>query len=1097
MRLALSTLLWPSLLWLGACVTLGKESPRIRQLLDPATRMQALYEMTDQKEKQSLAEFTKEHANLQVTRCPQRDSAPSFYIVSHTPEWHSLSDTFPGDYEIPRPEKLFQARRPAASADGQSPARMLDQVLSGYFENGRKFDPFGGDNMITDGYLFDVNGDGVVEKLDTYHSGVSIENATVEVLCIETAETKPRTLLSVVINWHSRDADLPENRWSWDVRPSAAAAGWQVVLFPSTGSADKPQAVYEWDATQKRFTGPAGGKGSHFARLPAPFEEAEAALKKLHAQGGLAYPIKQFTPVSETLGFGPASGSGSPALPPARPYVKQSRQSLTHAELFTFMGLGRRPHHHLQDHQENDRIPDGFWTMAPQAAALELVDINRSPRHHSLFQLAVEDRDGQKPPESGTLHLSHSSSFCYNARVWEIFISFRPGDSWLAYGRTVFNGAARYNALHDGPFYDFEWHDLKDADARHIAHTLWWLDRVRSRNRLGSKSSMGMSMSTSTADGSAHLKLRSSSESKPLVNLQGQVLADEICHRWNDDYKKETALNFACLLIEKALPPRWGDGPEFLHKAMPVLRNESDDPPDPTSTEARRQSTLMMLHRFMDRLEHPPSLPPVFLKSALHAAGEMGLSAEDILHSVESHVLPPTASEIELRDLEKRIQAAGPMPLLEPFPPSLDFLSDTPPKKESAEELRLRKKQQQHQEDESRAWQLRTELEDNLSYTLRDTLPSVRRQLAARDDVAALKTWASSQDLNADWAMRRLQEVDMSAYVSVLSADLLKLKKPDEAARAVALFKELCTADPAAAAHALGQLKGELAKACTAIAPPAMIGEKADVDSLLAALTEKSPAYWDKKAILAQLVPSEDPMRHRDPRIEKTLLKEMMAQVVEFGGHGDLLAEALSRREGALRYWDTFKDFHQKKIALYSSDYDVLCRLAQTSSDPKHMAELRAILLSQLQRTHSSLTPAFASLYALDLRDTAPDLARVATFDATDVEGQEAYTAGNTVRVIKDRFHMPRHILALWDEPDATTTARMLIAWSIHHAADRGLFADRVLAQAQKALTAPGLDHAVVREFLDWCLNSADATSEAPMSAKTRQTLQSWRAALP
>lgn len=1070
---------------------MSEESPRIRQLLDPATRMQAFFEMTGQRTGQPFAEFAEEHPNLQVTRCPQRGSTPPFYIVSHDPEWRSSNVTLLGDYEIPRPHELFQIRRPSSASGGQGPVRMLDQVLYGYQENGKSFVPFHGSNLITDGYLFDINGDGLVEKLDTFNSGVADNRDKLEVLAIRTAESKPRSLLTVVLNWHARNADTLENRWSWDIR-QPAGTGWQVVLFPSNGSAEKPEAVYEWDAAQQRFTGPAGGKGSHFVRLPDDLQAwGEPALEKLRDQGGLDYPLK-LPPASPMADAGPAFGPPVLPPPPARPYVKQSRKAVTHAEVFAFMGPGRSLYDHILEHQTHDRVPDSFWTMSPRAAALELVNLNRSEEHRTSFQLAVEDRDGQKPPETGTLHLSHSSSACYNARDWEILISFHPGDSWMAYARTVTNGAATYNALHDGISYDFEWHALKDADARHLAHTIWWLDRVRSRDRR--KDNGGMSMSTSTADGFAELKLQASAGASTLVDLKGQVFSEDVRHRWNAEYNQEIALNFACLLIEEELPQRWGGGRDFLHESMPSL---PDTPPDPATIEKRKKGVRMMLERFVERLDKQTPLKPVFLQRVLHAAAETGVPVEDVIKVLETHLHPPSKLEIELSELEKRINGTGPLPLLEPATPIFDFDGKHPPKKESDEELHARKQREQQHKDISHSYKLREELADDLSYMLRDTLPIVSRKLAARDDVAALKAWAAAHAPDAAWAIRRLQQLDRAAYADVLSTDLLKLTSPRDASTAVALFRELCTVDAAAAARVLAQMKGEPAKACAAIAPVGIGTGPANVDRFLALLAEKKTAYSDKQAAIDYLVPPDDPLRHRDSRIETALLKEMQEQAGRYAGSGLEAAEALARRKGAIQHWNAFKDFYLKQTALYLDAYDYLCQLVLDSGDPQHLAELRAMLLPRLQRTTSALAPVFAALYILNLRDTAPDLTRVATFDATDVEGIEMHSAGGAVHAIKDRFHLPRQILAFWDEPDATTTARMLIAWSIHHSSAKGMLGDRVQAQAQAALTAPGVDPAAVRDFLDWCLSSADAALKTPMNAQTRQTLRSWRAGLP
>lgn len=1083
-----------------SCTTARTESALVRKLLDPATRMRALYEMENGAKEQSFEEFAEQHANLRVTVCPQRGSAPPLYIVSHDPDWRSSELISPDDYEIMRPDELFQERPSSFSTGGKGPPRLVDQSLDGFHPDGRSFTPFDGDNMITDGYLLDVNGDGLVEMLDTCNTGVSGGHDKVEVLTIQTAELKPRTLLTVVLNWHARDADTAENRWSWDIRAGTNGT-WQVVLFPSTGTPEKPGAVYEWDAARKRFIGPDGGKGSHFARLQDDLLQWSDALEKMHSDGGLAYPVVvQPSPLADAEpAYGPV-----PPPPPARPYVKQSRKGLSHAELFAFMGPGQNFHDHAREHQSRDRVPEGFWDMAPQAAALKLVEINRSDRHRSFFQLAVDDRDGRQPPETGTLHLSHSSSGCYNARQWAIFISFHPGDSWMACARTATNGAATHNALRDGVYYDFSWHELKDADARHLAHTVWWLDRVRSRDRRKDQGGSGMSMST--ADGFAQLKLQPSAGGKALVDLDGTVFSNDVCLRWNADYNKETALNFACLLIEKELPSRWGGSRDFLHHAMPVLRGWQDAPPDPTTTEKRRQEVRVILERFLERLDHPPALKPAFIALALEAAAETGVPIADVATKLETRMHPPSRTENELRELERRVKAAGPRPL--PSLPDTFTGADDPfggagdvnttaarPKQPSDVEIRAQKLAQERLDDELRAHELRQELEDDLSFMLRNTLPVVRRKLAARDDVAALKTWALAHGPEAAWAMRRLRELDLGAYVDVLSTDLLKLTSADEVPTAVALFEELCDADINAATRLLPQMKGKAREACAVIAPP-VVGIETDVDHLVAVLADPKTGDQGKRTVIDKLVPPDDPMRHRDPRIEKALLKEMKDQAGEFAGTGRMAAEALTKRDGAIRHWEAFNAFHQKEIALNLDANDYLCRLVSGSNNGQHLDECRTLLVKQLHHTNSALNPVFAAIYVLNLRDTASELERVATFDGTDVEGREARTAGGQAHAVTGRFHLPRQILAVWNEPDPTTITRMLIAWSVHHASEKGLFRDRVEAQVNTTLATPGVDRAAIREFLDWCVKSAGVSLDDPIDVKAKQMLEGWRQSL-
>lgn len=926
----------------------------------------------------------------------------------------------------------------------------MKQVLHGYRTDGTSFTPFDGDNMIDDGYLFDINGDQIIEKVDV--SNVSVEGSkqqTIQVLRIDTAELKPRILLAVVLNWHPYDKDSMENRWSWDL-VKASEGRWKVVLFPATGTSGKPGAVFEWDAQTHRYLGPDGGKGQHFARLPADENGIWKALEKLQQEGALKYAL-----VSK-----PAEIDVEKSIPPppeARAYVRASRQSLSHEALFKFMGPGRNMQTYEAEHSVHDRAPPDYWSLPARQAAMAMVEANRSKEHAQRFQLAIDDREGVKPPESGVIHLSHASSACYNARSWEIMIVFQRGQSWLAYARTVVAGAAFYSPTEHGLHYDFEIHDLNDEDARHLAQTVWWLDRVRSRDR--KVSDHGGSFRSSTADGYATLRL--TADGRAPLELSGTIYSEPIAKRWAGLYEKEAALNLACYLVEQELPKRWGSGPDFLHQGLPALRGEDADETNRQAIERRKLSAEQMLERIVTIQSKRP-VPMVFLRLALLAAGEYGLPVDEFVKAIAPELPPPSEREQELARLQKQIK-----------PRALHadhFTGPTP--------------------DENRMHELRSQLDNDLAFTLRDVLPEVQRKLATRNDHAALKMWAESRDQGADWALRRLHDLAKPAYIEALGRRLLELKRKEDVPFATRLFQQIHHSDAPAAASLLPKLGEDVRTACAVFATGQT---SSDIEGLLKVLTTKDAGYEAKCAAIQGLIPENEPMRHQDARIDKALLSAMENGAGDYGGVGEQAAAALACRDEAISHWAKFIEFYSRSRSYGLNALDVPCRLALQSGDPKKRADMLSMLQPHFVKTNSYMPAILIAYFHLDLRSDAKALRALATFDDTDIESREASQLGGPLHKPKGKFHLARQILAVWDETDPTTQARLLIAWRVHHSqlGDQSLLLEQIDTQMNALIASGTLSKTDTRNFIDWCHQQTGSLLEQPLLPSTDTWLKS------
>ena len=85
---------------------------------------------------------------------------------------------------------------------------------------------------------------------------------------------------------------------------------------------------------------------------------------------------------------------------------------------------------------------------------------------------------------------------------------------------------------------------------------------------------------------------------------------------------------------------------------------------------------------------------------------------------------------------------------------------------------------------------------------------------------------------------------------------------------------------------------------------------------------------------------------------------------------------------------------------------------------------------ARLRLTNGFVSELVLAIWASDLRDLLPDLERVATSSPDDVEGEAASSwRSGSARPLTDRFHTARRVAALWNEQDAYTRARLLLAF--------------------------------------------------------------------
>jgi hypothetical protein len=142
-----------------------------------------------------------------------------------------------------------------------------------------------------------------------------------------------------------------------------------------------PRVSFKWDAKKKSYAGPKGGPGDHF-RVIDP-TDVWKELRRLKDEKTVFPPEEDFDVFEEA----PAKSVAG-----KDPYAYRTLKGMADEQLLAFMGRTVKADVRGRDAETVE--PTGFWTLNPKAAALELVETNRTAKHRLRVQLAIDDQDG-------------------------------------------------------------------------------------------------------------------------------------------------------------------------------------------------------------------------------------------------------------------------------------------------------------------------------------------------------------------------------------------------------------------------------------------------------------------------------------------------------------------------------------------------------------------------------------------------------------------------------------------------------------------------------------------------------------------------------
>ena len=244
------TLLLQSLEFLVAQSTPSIQTiaPDVQRLLWLDSRDAALGRILERSVYRGPGTYTETDRTLavrQVVVCPQLSGAPLFavFVTSHALEAKGIRI-------IPSPGEgsPFKGHLILIACDGT--------IVRCYMGNN-----------IVEGMFADINGDQVIDRVETIrYADIDEKEARVTELCVVPVTEEMTPTLRIAF-----DAGDPQDRSAWRVVPASAGGPLHIELGPkdpATGGLQSVTATWIWDGKLRAWTGPGGGPGQPFMRLP-------------------------------------------------------------------------------------------------------------------------------------------------------------------------------------------------------------------------------------------------------------------------------------------------------------------------------------------------------------------------------------------------------------------------------------------------------------------------------------------------------------------------------------------------------------------------------------------------------------------------------------------------------------------------------------------------------------------------------------------------------------------------------------------------------------------------------------------------------------
>jgi hypothetical protein len=931
-------------------------------------------------------------------RCPQRDGKADLHVLAVDYEYdYEARSSIEKAYEITTRETLFGKDPGVGGLLEPSPACLHDHSMMVFGSDGNELRPFGNDTHLARGYLFDFNRDGILDRATSNNKDVKeADDQDIDVFELATIEREPKLLLQVIFNWHSEDADEIDE-WDFTCYDEEGDGRLEIAFGPKIAAtdADLRRFVFRWDDTTKRYSAGEIPENSHI-RVMQPGE----TLEQIAQNGGLGYPIESGSSDDPFASKAPSKGAAQ------KPYVFQSLKGASDAELLSFCrGKERRNFFDGPPGAVETGLPPGFWEMSPKEAALTFAEANRTPIHRRKWKLAMDDRNGIAPPKSGWWLHSGSSSGCYSFSAHNFALRFGVETPVLL--ATDFNtqGAVDRNPLVDQPGSTARLIPLSENEARFIADTLFWLDRIRSHTP--EKTNGGWISSGSTADGFGTLRLIGDGDPPQKIDSTTIWAIGSISSQWKYDYTPQICINLAEHFFTEALPARLGErwlvAPEIDRRSVMTPIEKRLEPRHDIT--ARDQLGEVIRRAFELHFKDP--IPAPALEDLVNNIGQEGfLELQPALEKLKASLPPEGAEDREFEALDKRFSYG------------------------------LRGEQRddpsEHPKDYERYSALEEKRELKPGPVLRKPVDSALEQLRLAVSSKLLMKEVEAKGEHTGWALDRLRRNFPELWKDHLIGEFQDANLDGKRL----IFHTLAVASPRAAKDLvalispkdINDLLIEVTKFQLKHDPGTV---PARVPALIEMVRERKEDYrrrGEAMSLLGEFKLESDQIKSLMPLL---LAEVKNPQKGEYAG-SDTFSEAigaLSRLPGGAAHLDQIirAAGGQSGYSGFESGVDALWRLTEGATD--RMARLESFVHPCLKQHDGMMDDVFLAALALDLRGLAPEIAAMASESPAVADGDGAHSAGGDFKgPAGQRYHLAREITALWNETDPATRSRLWIA---------------------------------------------------------------------
>lgn len=925
---------------------------------------------------------------------PQPNGNQPLFIVGGTRDYISSYKT-ETEYSIEDESAIFGKEGAAVFARLEpSLERIHEHPIYVFDENGDEIRPFGGNNYISSGYLYDFDDDGILDRADSTNYGLEeAPKHKIEVFEVLSVEPEARTLLEVVFNWHPRSAK-DANEWFFECFDENSDGIPEIAFGPKDQNQKiQHDIVFRWNAATKQYSAGDLPEKSHVRVL-----QKGETLKSIAAKGGLGYPLLE------------KQAKTPPQSAAREPYVFESLKGRPIDDFIAFFsGKSRRSAFDGVQGSFPNAFPEKFFSMQPKAAALALAEANRTSGHRENYRLAIDDLDGAASPSSGWAYYDWVSSGCYSLSRELYALQFGTPDPLLVVFGYNSIGVVGRNAYADQPANNARLIKLSEKETTFLTETTYWLDRIRSKRTSpddDSRSAFG-----SSADGYGSFSFYPKN-GKPTELASGTDWAtSSISGNWSGDYDRTVFINLTGLLFKKGIPEMLGDRWENKEiERQSLMTPTADRLADRVGDDARQKlandfSTILELNA-------SNSLPPEAIARLCSAAGTEGLiTLLPALEKLHASLPPLSAVDKEFARLQKRFARNH---FGEP-------LADDPA---------------QHKKAYARLKELRDKRKFELAANIRDSLETSIEKLRLATDSARLKQEFIDKGPLAQWALGLLRRTEPETWAALVAADF---PKADRAGKRM-IFATVAAGYPPAAAQLIANLKpGEKQSFIPEIiefhqkhAPEKV---SADIPALMTfAANRENDLYQRGDAMIAL-----SKMDLTPPQLSEftaNLIGEIRNPQKGNYGSGSLgyALQTLATLPNPAQHLESIQNLPNLSKNAFSEGFFALEKM--TTDNPDREKILATFLRTQFTKSAGDMNSHFTKALVYDLRSLTQEIAEFASASPDPEDGDGAnYTGGNFSSPIGHRYHIAREITALWNENDPETLAQMWIAFVAAHPA--------------------------------------------------------------